>query len=372
MARRLIAGVDYALVSAWGATPVDGKLPALEGAYVFRVVASLFGAVAPPKVDQLAKGDSSWSALSLDGIYDAVASGGYVLHTVRGKEDAEDVWRLRRIKAASVVGRYDYLMSSRATKVELQTPEGHDVSENLETLHQLRSIVVFAGSEPVRVAPDPVADPIADDLIVLDCLYSDLPVGRWIIVVGERVDILDSSKNVIPGIRGGELAMIGAVTDGPDHSIPGDTPRTTITLASPLAYQYKRDTVHIYGNVVKASHGESTTEPLGSGNAATPQQSFELKRPPMTFTSAPTISGVNSSETVRVDGVRYDRVDCCSTLVLRIASINWRWTRPAAPRCASATARMARVCRADSRTYGLRIASASDRPGTCERSRSAY
>ena len=103
--------------------------------------------------------------------------------------------------------------------------------------------------------------------------------------------------------------MIGAVTDGPDHSIPGDTPRTTITLASPLAYQYKRDTVHIYGNVVKASHGESTTEPLGSGNAATPQQSFELKRPPMTFTSAPTISGVNSSETVRVDGVRYDRVN---------------------------------------------------------------
>ena len=196
LARRLIAGVDYALVSAWGATPVDGKLPALEGAYVFRVVASLFGAVAPPKVDQLAKGDSSWSALSLDGIYDAVASGGYVLHTVRGKEDAEDVWRLRRIKAASVVGRYDYLMSSRATKVELQTPEGHDVSENLETLHQLRSIVVFAGSEPVQLAPDPVADPIADDLIVLDGLYSDLPVGRSIMRISRRVDILDSSNTI--------------------------------------------------------------------------------------------------------------------------------------------------------------------------------
>lgn len=320
LARRLVAGSDDVLYSAWASTSIDGRDPTPDRVHVFRTTASLFGAVAPVLADtptlkaaisqEIATEDQSWGALSLDAVYDAVAPGGFLLHSVLG-EHADVTWRLRRVKTVSVVGRYDYLLSSRVTKVHLETLAGEEIDgvASIRTLRQLRSVVVFTGTEPVTPAPDPIETPVAGDRIVLDGLYPGLPIGRWIIVAGERVDILDANRNVVPGIHAGELAMIGAVDEGPDDDVPGDVPHTRITLTSPLARRYKRDTVHIYGNVVEASHGESTAEPLGSGAAAAPGQSFVLKRAPLAFTTAPTSSGATSTETVRVDSVRYERVD---------------------------------------------------------------
>ena len=314
LVRHLVNGISNSIFSAWARVPVDGKPAVLKGAFVFRVVASLFGAAAPPLGEshgkeiqwELAEEDKSPSVLHLDANYEAVAAGGYIIHNIKGGEPSS-AWRLRRIRKAATVGRHGYLLSSRVTRIEVEQPDGIDVEERLTNFDHLRSVVVLAGSEPVQLAPDPITEPIEGNLITLDGLYPELPTGRRIIITGERVDILDAGKNALPGIRGGELAMISAVQHGPDKSIPGDTPHTTISLATSLAYQYKRETVHIYGNVVKASHGESTTEVLGSGNAGIRQQTFVLKRPPITFTSAPTLSGVKSSEAARVDGARYER-----------------------------------------------------------------
>ena len=52
--------------------------------------------------------------------------------------------------------------------------------------------------------------------------------------------------------------------------LPGDRITPSLTLAEPLAYCYKRDTVTIYGNVAKATHGETRVEVLGSGDASQP------------------------------------------------------------------------------------------------------
>ena len=90
----------------------------------------------------------------------------------------------------------------------------------------------------------------------------------------------------------------------------GDTPHTEITLDTALAHSYKRSTVTIYGNVVEASHGETVpTEVLGSGNAAVTLPRFQLKRSPLTYISAPTTNGVLGTETIRVNNLRYHRVD---------------------------------------------------------------
>lgn len=59
----------------------------------------------------------------------------------------------------------------------------------------------------------------------------------------------------------------------------------------------------IYANVAKATHGETRTETLGSGDAAQPLQSFTLKQPPLTYVSAQTPSGVASTLEVRVNDV---------------------------------------------------------------------
>jgi predicted phage baseplate assembly protein len=77
---------------------------------------------------------------------------------------------------------------------------------------------------------------------------------------------------------------------------------TTLTLAKPLAYTYKRSSVGIYGNVVKATHGETRSEVLGAGNAG-PLQTFVLKQPPLTYVSAASVDGIASTLAVRVNEV---------------------------------------------------------------------
>ncbi len=178
-----------------------------------------------------------------------------------------------------------------------------------EHLNYLRNTVYFVQSEPVEMAGDIIEDDIAGKEIQLDGLYDGLEAGRWIVVSGERTDIKDKNELSLPGIRSSELAMISGVEQRPDGSSPGDTPHTFITLHKPLAYSYKRSTVKLYGNVAKASHGETVPEVLGSSNASVPFARFALKRPPLTYVPAPTTSGVLGTETVRVNGVRYTRVD---------------------------------------------------------------
>ena len=111
-----------------------------------------------------------------------------------------------------------------------------------------------------------------------------------------------------------ELVMLAGVTQGVEQielkkgiktGLPGDKTHSTLQLANALAYTYKRDTVRIDGNVVKASHGETRTEILGSGDGSKPLQQFSLKQPPLTFVSASNPSGVDSTLKVYVNDVQW-------------------------------------------------------------------
>jgi len=93
------------------------------------------------------------------------------------------------------------------------------------------------------------------------------------------------------------------------QNLPGDTPHAVLLLANRLAYQYKRDTVTIYGNVVKATHGETRTEVLGSGDSSKALQKFQLRQLPLTYVSAGTPSGIESTLEVRVNEVKWHETD---------------------------------------------------------------
>jgi hypothetical protein len=84
-----------------------------------------------------------------------------------------------------------------------------------------------------------------------------------------------------------------------------DSVHTTIQLAAPLSYTYDPPTVTIYGNVAKATHGQTQSEILGSGDASQTLQTFALSKPPLTFVSAPTPDGTDSALTVRVNGIAW-------------------------------------------------------------------
>lgn len=70
--------------------------------------------------------------------------------------------------------------------------------------------------------------------------------------------------------------------------------------------------VEVYGNVVSASCGQTVSaETLGSGNASKSNQSFTLKKKPLTYMSAPTVSderGVTSSLKVYVGDILWSEV----------------------------------------------------------------
>jgi predicted phage baseplate assembly protein len=108
-----------------------------------------------------------------------------------------------------------------------------------------------------------------------------------------------------------ELAMVASVRHDvsrlENNAIrPREKRHTFVRFARPLNWCFKRDTVVIHANVVKATHGETRTEVLGSGDASKSFQEFELRQPPLTYTAAPTAVGAESTLELRVDGVRWN------------------------------------------------------------------
>jgi len=80
---------------------------------------------------------------------------------------------------------------------------------------------------------------------------------------------------------------------------------TLVFANAGLAYRYVRDSVTVRANVVRATHGESRREVLGSGSGAASMQAFVLKQPPLTWVSAATVDGVQSTLTLRVNDLQW-------------------------------------------------------------------
>ena len=167
--------------------------------------------------------------------------------------------------------------------------------------------------------------------IELDSLHTGLTPGRWVIISGERSDVPNMS-----GIMASEAVMLAGVKHGvrqvpssgnipsqtPPNSgtsqtppngggfqnLPGEKPHTFLQLAKPLTYSYKPDTVTIYGNVVKATHGETCTEILGSGDASQEFQQFTLSQSPLTYLPTPTPTGAASTLKVFVNDVPWQEI----------------------------------------------------------------
>jgi predicted phage baseplate assembly protein len=76
-------------------------------------------------------------------------------------------------------------------------------------------------------------------------------------------------------------------------------------LQSPLLNCYDRAATTVNANVGLATNGQSTSEILGNGSAATPDQKFRLKQSPLTFVQTPTPTGRQSTLQVTANGVAW-------------------------------------------------------------------
>lgn len=295
---------------AWEVSFLDFAFSSLRAVYAMRVKATLFGSHAGLQATYTAgssttaalfKGFSEWNVdgesadlLFLDNAYGQIQSGSLV--AIR---TASDTYIQSTVQTNEEIARSAYGLNGKSSKLTLQTGTWTAFTG---TIANLRKTLVYAGAEKLDLAQEPITDDVAGSRVTLDALYSDFKAGRWVIVSGERSDILLDSSQALPGLVGTELAMISGVLQDVDLSLAGDTVHTTLTLAKPLAYTYKRANLSLYGNVVKATHGETRNEVLGAGNAG-PLQSFVLKQPPLTYVSASTVDGIASTLQVRVNEV---------------------------------------------------------------------
>jgi predicted phage baseplate assembly protein len=83
---------------------------------------------------------------------------------------------------------------------------------------------------------------------------------------------------------------------------------TELLITPSLLHSYERESLTIYANVARATHGETVQEVMGSGNASRPYQRFTLRQPPLTHISASTPNGAVSTLQVRVNDLLWHEV----------------------------------------------------------------
>jgi hypothetical protein len=233
----------------------------------------------------------------LDAQYDKITPGSMIV-IFRPPNRAGKTSFVRSVTAVDTVSRTDYGISGTVTKLTLNAAW---LDESDLLLSIFRNTTIYAQNETIELLPAPLEEPVCKNDIELDGYVSGLKPGRWVIVSGERTDIPLTSH-----IFGSELTMLAGISQDVHRAesgaeLPGDKYHTVLHLENDLSYCYKRDTVTIYGNVVKATHGETHREILGSGDAGKSTQQFALHQSPLTMTSAPTKSGIKSSLQVRVN-----------------------------------------------------------------------
>ena len=222
---------------------------------------------------------SNNTVVQLDRSTSGIAPSGWVL-----LEDGGTA-RPGTVAASGDTSAVAFTLSAKVTQIDLGS------SLDLSAFSR-RGTTIWCDSETLSLAPIPVTDDVAGNILALDQIYLGLAQGQTIAVTGTRTDLA--------GIPGTELATIAKVV------IQGNA--TWLTLVQPLANTYARATVAVNANVVVATHGTSVSETLGSGDASQAFQQFVLRQPPLTYVADPTTAGPTSTLTIRVNGEAWTEV----------------------------------------------------------------
>jgi hypothetical protein len=226
-------------------------------------------------------------AVRLDAIYPGIVKDSWVVLSAGGEID------LQQIVQVDEVTHSRYFINARVTRLTLTADTNFAKFKIRETSVLAEQVALPIGTEPISPA---IKDPNTSTprkALRLDGVHLRLRPGRRVIVTGVRTDL--------PGQRGNEQRTLTEVRI--EHGL------TVITFDEPLTFDYDWTTVTVNANVARATHGESTKETLGSGNAAQPYQRFALRQKPLTWTGAETASGSESSLQVFVNDVRWSEAE---------------------------------------------------------------
>ncbi len=291
--------------------------------------------------------------LNLDAVYSQVtASSWVVLSTVTPTEYAE----LYRVQSVAEETKSAFNLTAKSTRLGIS-------GENTDRFSPLHTSV-YVQSEELELAETPLVDFVGQNEIVLDRVVNDLPPLQTLVVRGKlaRVRVTDKSDGLplvedgktVGSVKRGDMLIVlkppvplagqknvkrwhlrdqrgveGLVDDPNEQIVPAapadddrfvselvtldkaaraDPEHTLLKLRQSLANLYDRTTVTVNANVARASHGETVTEVLGSGDAGQPFQRFMLRQPPLTYVSASNPSGAESTLHIQVNDLEWHEV----------------------------------------------------------------
>jgi hypothetical protein len=159
------------------------------------------------------------------------------------------------------------------------------------------ALAASAGQAFLVDAFPPVADPGVSGNLLWNVLTVTGAAGLLSVPAGGFV--LQPSVTADPAT--GEAVVLSDVT------VNGAT--TALSLNAPLTRIYDATTVTLNANAVMATHGETVKEILGSGDGTNAALEFQLKQSPLTYVSAATGTGVQSTLQVRVNNLLWNEVD---------------------------------------------------------------
>ncbi len=161
-----------------------------------------------------------------------------------------------------------------------------------------RDVTVLAVPERLTLAEVPDESTIVGKTLFVDGDATAMAKGRTILLAGTDASGLPVSEAVVVA----DVEAAGGVAPGRPAA------RTKITLATAPENVPTRASAIVFGNAAHATHGETVTQLLGSGDARVPFAAFRVQQAPLTFVRAETPRGTASTLEVRVDDVRWTEV----------------------------------------------------------------
>lgn len=243
----------------------------------------------------------SWgegSVLYLDNVYSQIVTGSYIvlLSSVKNTEGNFSQATFKVTQNTTVTHK-DFTLSAKVSCLTLNGAFGKGE-------FSLRSTVILCQAEALPLAQVPITQTnigggASNGVITLGGAYLGLLAGQQVVVSGTTLSQQPSANNAAgpPAAEVGTLQEV-MVTGG----------FTVITLAAPLNNLYLRSSVSINANVASATHGQTVSETLGSGDGTQQFQSFVLHQSPLTYIQADTTTGSTSTLKVYVDGVQWTEV----------------------------------------------------------------
>jgi predicted phage baseplate assembly protein len=225
--------------------------------------------------------DQARPVLHLDQAYPALRSTSWLV--LREQPDGDSLSQhVCRVKDAQLAARTDFAMSSRTTRVVLDS-----TPEDVASFHR-RAVVVLTASEPLTLASAPLSPDVPGPVLEVAAV-APFALGQLVVVTGTSTD--------------------GAPVTQLTHVEGVDAAAGTISLRDQLTAPLTRESVRVLANVVTATHGQTVpAEVLGDGDGTQRFQRFTLQKKELTHLTASTASGVESTLEVRVGGVLWHQV----------------------------------------------------------------